>query len=115
MYRFKEEYRDVEIVIPSKRLRINRFNINDDIAQLILKKFPKFAHNLELIDDDAPAVVDLPVSKLGKVLDTAPPEEKIIDPLDETTTEIDTTEEESLPEEKQEKKKRPSTRRRTKQ
>lgn len=51
MYRFKKEFQDAEIHIASKRLKINRFNLSDEYAELILRKFPQFAHNIELVED----------------------------------------------------------------
>jgi hypothetical protein len=52
MYRFKKEFEDAEIHIPHLRLVINKYNINDETARMILKKYPKYAHNLEDVPDD---------------------------------------------------------------
>lgn len=67
-YRFKEEYRDAVISIPSLRMNITRFNINDEIAQKILRKYPQFAHNIELVDEKA--------EKAGKAVRV--PEKKVV-------------------------------------
>lgn len=50
-YRFKKQFRDAVISIPSLRLNINRFNLTDELAEKIFKKYPQFAHNLELTQD----------------------------------------------------------------
>lgn len=50
IYKLKEEFRDARISIPSLRLEVNRFNVNE-YGELIMRKFPKFAHNIEIIDD----------------------------------------------------------------
>src|SRR5688500_10361669 len=47
MLKFKKEYEDTEISIPSKRLVINRFNIHEEHIQKIIKKNPRYAHNFE--------------------------------------------------------------------
>jgi hypothetical protein len=49
-YRFKKEYRDATIYIPVLRLEINRFNLTSEMAEKILKKYPKFSHNIEWTD-----------------------------------------------------------------
>lgn len=53
-YRFKQEYRDTIISIPALRLNITRFNLTDELAEKILKKFPAVAHNLELVPKEDP-------------------------------------------------------------
>lgn len=49
--KFKKEYEDVEIHIPQKRLVINKYNIGDEYVQKVLKLFPKYAHNFEVVKD----------------------------------------------------------------
>lgn len=51
MIRFKKEYEDAVIEIPSKRMKITKFNISDPHVQDVLKKFPKYAHNFEEVKD----------------------------------------------------------------
>jgi hypothetical protein len=46
-YRFKKDYQDAIISIPGMRLTIDRFTLTGEIAEKILKKFPKYAHNIE--------------------------------------------------------------------
>lgn len=53
-YRFKEEYADAQIVIPGFRKPINQDNLTDEIAAMIIKKFPHLAHNIELAKNEAP-------------------------------------------------------------
>lgn len=46
-YRFKQEFRDAQIAIPGIKVLITRFNLTDDFAEMILKKYPRFSHNIE--------------------------------------------------------------------
>jgi hypothetical protein len=51
--RFKKQYEDAVISIPSRRLHITKYNIDQDEVQAVLLKYPKYAHNFELaIDED---------------------------------------------------------------
>lgn len=50
--KFKKEFEDVEIHIPQKRLIINKYNIGEEYVQKILKSYPKYAHNFEVVKDD---------------------------------------------------------------
>lgn len=50
MYRFKEQYRDAKICIPSLRLEITSENVNQ-WAELIYKEFPTHKEMIELIED----------------------------------------------------------------
>ncbi len=50
-YRFKEEHQDAQIAIPGIKVLITNFNLTDELAEMVLKKFPRFAHNIELIPD----------------------------------------------------------------
>lgn len=58
MYRFKEQYRDAKISVPSIRLVIDSSNVNEH-AELIHKLFPKEVHMLELVEEEK-------VKKVGK-------------------------------------------------
>ncbi len=58
MYRFKEQYRDAKISIPSLRLVIDASNINEH-AELFHKLFPKDVHIIELAEEEK-------VKKVGK-------------------------------------------------
>lgn len=50
--RFKKEYEDAVISIPGKRLTITKYNIESDEVQAVIKKFPKYAHNFEVVEDE---------------------------------------------------------------
>lgn len=50
-YRFKEEYQDAQIAIPGIKVLITKYNLTDELAEMVLKKFPKFAHNIERIPE----------------------------------------------------------------
>jgi hypothetical protein len=73
MYRFKEEFRDAEIHIAAKRLKINRFNLNDEYAQLILKKFPQFAHNIEPVPEE----IEVPKEVIQEEIEQEPQEKSL--------------------------------------
>lgn len=47
MYRFKKEYADAFIILPGTGEEIHANNLTDEKAEMILKKFPQFAHNIE--------------------------------------------------------------------
>jgi hypothetical protein len=50
--RFKKEYEDAIISIPSRRLHITKYNIDQDEVQAVLLKYPKYAHNFEVVKDE---------------------------------------------------------------
>jgi hypothetical protein len=50
MWKFKEEYRDAIISIPALKLEVTRFNLTDELAEKIVRKFPQFAHNICFVD-----------------------------------------------------------------
>lgn len=49
MYRFKEKHADAVIVIPGIREEITASNLTEAKAEMILKKYPQFAHNIEQV------------------------------------------------------------------
>ena len=52
MYRFKKEYEDAQIVISGMNLVITKTNLTQERAEMIVKKFPQFAHNLENVNPE---------------------------------------------------------------
>jgi hypothetical protein len=52
MWRFKKDFEDAEIVISGMNLVITSKNLTDARAEMIVKKFPQFAHNLENVNPE---------------------------------------------------------------
>lgn len=46
-YQFKKKYADAIIVIPGLKKEITAKTVTDKDAEMILKKFPHLAHNIE--------------------------------------------------------------------
>jgi hypothetical protein len=51
MWRFKNEFKDAQIVIAAHGIVITSKNLTDERAEMIVKKFPQYAHNLEQVAD----------------------------------------------------------------
>lgn len=82
-YRFKKKYADAQIAIPGVRKLITAETLTDKDAEMILKKYPRFAHNIELASaepegeqtpSDAPEVDKPKFRKKRKAKASAEPE-----------------------------------------
>lgn len=51
-YRFKNEFKDAIIVLPQLKKEVTAKTLTDEDAELIIKKFPQVAHNIEKIEDE---------------------------------------------------------------
>ncbi len=76
MYKFKEQYRDAKISVPSIRLVITSENVNEH-AELIHTAFPAHKEMIELVEEEKKEVKK--ISKSEKELPVSSPPTKIED------------------------------------
>lgn len=62
-YRFRKPYQDAIISIPGMRLTITRFNLTDEIAEKIIRKFPRYAHNIEQYEEGQEETQDVDINQ----------------------------------------------------